>query len=180
LVLDGLAGEPAPTGAFKAMLRRGLSEVALLQPLPALAIAPRGRAMGLAARPLQKMVPRIAVQAPSRLGPGAVRGQAAASADSRPRSIVIVTPVLVKVMPIKDSTCGTLISVMALIIGKAFRPIKLTRLSIVQAAAQVAHVGADTLAGQGDEVLGRAILAIGHHCAGFVRRVLPVLHEQVT
>ena len=60
LVLNGLLGQAAPAGAFEAMLGSGLGEVALLQPLPALAIAPRRRAMGLTARPLQEVVVAIA------------------------------------------------------------------------------------------------------------------------
>ena len=51
LILNGLLGEPAPAGPLEAMLSGGFGKVALLQPLPALAIAPRRRTMGLTAGP---------------------------------------------------------------------------------------------------------------------------------
>ena len=96
LVLNGLLGQAAPTGALEAVLGGGFGKVALLQPLPASAIALRRRAMGLTASPLQKVVVRIAVQAAPRLGAGAVRGQPATGTHSRSCPIVIVTTMALK------------------------------------------------------------------------------------
>src|SRR5450432_2163212 len=106
------------------MLSGGLGKVALLQPLPALAITPRRRAVGLTAGPLQEVVARIAIETAPGLGAGAVRGQAAASAHSRSCPIVIVTAMAIEVMPVKGPARRALVSVATFIILKTFCRIK--------------------------------------------------------
>ena len=83
-------------------------------------------------------------------------------------------------MPVKEATCRTPVSVTLFIIGKAFRWIDALLVVVAQTAAQVTHVRADALAGQGDEVRARAIFAIGHHRPRFARRVCLVLGKQMT
>src|SRR5450432_247102 len=160
------------------MLSGGLGKVALLQPLPALAITPRRRAVGLTAGPLQEVVARIAIETAPGLGAGAVRGQAAASAHYRSCPIVIVTSMAIKVMAVKEATRGTLVSVVTFIILKTFCWINVLLLVVAQTAAQVAHVRTNALTRQGNEVRARAILAIGHHRPRLMSRVLPVLLKQ--
>jgi len=111
LVLNGLLGQAAPAGALEAVLGGGLGKVALLETLPALAIASRRRPVGLAARPLQEVVARITIETAPGLGTGALRSQVAAPAHSRSCSIVIVTAMAVEVMLVKGAARGTLISV---------------------------------------------------------------------
>ena len=82
-------------------------------------------------------------------------------------------------MPVKGAAGRTLVSVPAFIIPKAFRGIDVLLLVVAQPAAQIAHVRANALASQGDEVLGRAILAITHHRAWFAGRVLLVLRNEI-
>src|SRR5450432_615804 len=161
------------------MLSGGLGKVALLQPLPPLAIAPRRRTVGLAAGPLQEVVARIAIEAAPCFGASAVRGQTAAPAYSRSRPIVIVTSVAIEVMAVKGPTRGTFVSVATFIIFKAFCGIDVLLLVVAQPAAQIAHVRTNPLTRQGNEVRARAILAIGHHRAGFAGRVLLMLRNQV-
>ena len=86
----------------------------------------------------------------------------------------------VKVMPIKETTRRTPVSVTLFIIRKAFRWIDVLLVVVAQTAAQVTHVRADALAGQGDEVRACAIFAIGHHRPWSARRIRLVLGEQVT
>ena len=135
MVLNGLLGEAAPAGALEAMLSSGFGKVALLQPLPPLAIASRRRAVGLTAGPLQEVVARITIETAPGLGTGALRSQVAAPAHSRSCPIVIVTSVAVEVMPVREAARGTLISVAALIILKTFCGIDVPLLVVAQAAA---------------------------------------------
>ncbi len=105
-------------------------------------------------------------------------GEATAGADSRARPIVKVTAVPIEVVPVKQATGRTLISVTSLIILKAGRRIDILLLGVAQTAAQVAHMGADALARQSNEVFGRAIFAVGHHRAWSAGGMGLMLREQ--
>jgi hypothetical protein len=85
----------------------------------------------------------------------------------------------VEVMAIKEAARRTLVSVAALIILKALRRIDIPLVVVAQPAAQVTHMGANPLARQGDEVLGCAILAVGHDRVWLMGCVLLVLREQI-
>jgi len=178
LVLDSLLEQTAPTRPLEAMLGGGLCEVPFLEPLSALPIAARRRSVGLSAGALEQIMPRVTIETAACFGTGALVGEATAGADSRARPIVKVTAVPIEVVPVKQATGRTLISVTSLIILKAGRRIDILLLGVAHTAAQVAHMGADALARQSNEVFGRAIFAVGHHRAWSAGGMGLMLREQ--
>lgn len=75
LVLDGLLEQTAPTRPLEAMLSGGFCEVPFLEPLPALPIALRRRAVGLSAGALEQIMPRVAIETAACFGTGALVGR---------------------------------------------------------------------------------------------------------
>jgi hypothetical protein len=102
VILNALSPQSAPASSLKAVLNGCLGELALLKPLPALAVRARLRGIGLLARFIEQLLARVALEGATVLITRAELSQPAARAGSPLRPIFVVAVPGNKVVPVKD------------------------------------------------------------------------------
>jgi hypothetical protein len=104
-VLNLLAPQATPAGSLEAMLNGSFAEVAFLEPLASLTVAPSGRSVRLPSGSVEEFLTGVTFEGAPRFGSSAGADQRAGRTHSGSRAILKVAAPRVVVMPGQSLTC---------------------------------------------------------------------------